>query len=261
MKRKDPLEYWLERTGKEARRQAREREQSFLSAFHARQAMDNKGRRRALGGGGLSFPRPRLALAGAFAAILLAAGMTFLFLGDREAPGLVAHESGGITMTGPGASSGTLSPGTTLGTHPGGCALASLDGGRVMVYLDGDSSLTVADSSTVRLEGGSAWFSVRSNSGRFDVALPSGTVTVQGTSFAITTEGGESSVYLARGRVSVQAGSASHPISPDEMVTLGNDGKAMITNFEGLDEPPWVTRLYNGYQLTYNKAYFPSSAP
>ncbi|MCC5875899.1 MAG: FecR domain-containing protein [Candidatus Sumerlaeia bacterium] len=259
MTRKDSLEKRLESLGEGLREEARERRPDYMASFRHRLAELPADGRSGTGFWESIIQWRVMAATGAAVAAIILAVLVSMHPGDTL--GIVAYESGGVMITGNNADRGELARGSTLSITDRGAALASLDNDRVMVYMANGTRLGVAGRSNVSLESGTAWFAVRPNSGRFTVELPEGTVTVHGTAFGVHLNGSTSTVFLASGSVSLETAGERLTLVPNELAEMSFGGIPKKTMVGENGTPDWVNRLYTGFQLAYNSAYFPSSLP
>lgn len=256
---KDPLESKLKKIGESLRSEARERRPDFMAEFERRLAVEGN-RAPAITSPWQAFIQWRvLAAAGAAAAALA------LIINFSQKPGqpvgMLAYESGAITIAGHKAETGHLSRGSVLSVIDRGNALASLDNDRIMVYMTGNSRLAVANRSNLSLESGTAWFAIRPNSGRLTVEIPEGTITVHGTAFGVRLDETGSTVFLANGSVSLATAGETLTLEPSQMAELRFGGIPQTTQLDENNTPEWVKRLHSGFQFAYNSAYFPSLLP
>jgi len=260
MTHKDPFEKMLSKMGADLRAETNDGVDHFVYSFEKRlrrerasNVVDVSSIKKAT-----IFRRVGLAAVAAAAVFFL---VFYAFDARNDSLGVVAHESGAIVIAGEGAARGVLKAGTILETKSRATALASLDRGRVMVFLAGDSVLEVDSPTVVALQSGTAWFTLRPNSGHFQVQLPEGTITVHGTSFAIRSDGGQSRIFLATGSISLSMGGETVRMTPFQTADLRFGQPLAVSTSERAETPDWVSRLYNGFQLAYNQAYFPSLLP
>jgi hypothetical protein len=257
---KDPFEKMLTKMGADLRAETNEGVDRFVYSFEKRLRQERPSGVVEIAGLKRSAILRRVAYSMVGAAALFLA--IFYAVDSRnDNLGMVAHESGAIVISGEGASKGVLRAGTTLETKSRATALASIDRGRVMVFLHGDTRLEVDSLTNVALQSGTAWFTLRPNSGRFQVELPEGTITVHGTSFAIHSDGGQSRIFLANGSISLTVGGETIRMNPFQTADLRFGQSPSVSTSDRAETPDWVSRLYNGFQLAYNQAYFPSLLP